>query len=95
MKKCLYSLYFWASIPFLPFCTPVFIGPQVVALLSFSKFSVGSETKTEKCQSQQLITSIFYMRKYHLDCSMNNGNVKEPDFSIVFPSVGSNTLFYL
>lgn len=30
----------------LPFCTPVLIGPQVVPLPSFNKFSVGSEIKT-------------------------------------------------
>lgn len=32
---------------FLPFCTPVLIGPQVVPLPSFNKFSVGSEIKRQ------------------------------------------------
>lgn len=31
----------------LPFCTPVLIGPQVVPLPSFNRFSVGSEIKTQ------------------------------------------------
>lgn len=47
----------------LPFCTPVFIGPHVVALLSFNRFSVGSKIRADtrtwsssviSCSLQQL-----------------------------------------
>lgn len=32
----------------LPFCTPVLIGPHDAPLLSFNRFSVGSEKKDNK-----------------------------------------------
>lgn len=39
----------------LPFCTPVLIGPQVVPLPSFNRFSVGSEIKTQTQISPNLL----------------------------------------
>lgn len=63
--------------PFLPFCTPVLIGPQVVPLVSFNRFSVGSEIKTEKRQPSPASFRPFKCAKYQMDCSLNYENQTE------------------